>query len=99
MVARQVRATPARVARALRLVKRSLYERRWHLWCTQHEDLWAHNIKPYVMNETWDSTEDIAIYVYAMLFRLPTNAENRRRDWSHGAYRRYMKLVNADRVI
>jgi hypothetical protein len=51
------------------------------------------------MNETWDNTEDIAIYVYAMLFRLPTNAENRRRDWSHGAYRRYMKLVNADRVI
>ena len=80
MVARQVRATPARMARALRLVKRSLYERMWHLWTAQHEDLWVHNIKPYVKNETWDSTEAIAIYIYAMLFRLPTNAENRRRD-------------------
>ena len=58
---RQVRATPARMARALRLVKRGLYERVWHLWTAQHEDLWIHDIKPYVKRETWDSTEAIAI--------------------------------------
>ena len=96
---RQVRATPARMARALRLVKRGLYERVWHLWTAQHEDLWIHDIKPYVKRETWDSTEAMATYIYAMLFRLPRTAENRRRDWSVGANRCYLRLVNADWVI
>ena len=67
-----MRATPARISRALKMAKRGLYERAWHVWTAEDEDLWLFRVKPYILQgETWDNARDIATYIYAMFFRTP----------------------------
>ena len=96
---RQMRANPARIARALRLAKRGLYELAWHMWTEEDEDWWVFRVRPCIQGETWDNARAIASYIFATFFRTSRTAANRRRDWSDGAHRCYLCVVNADQVI
>jgi hypothetical protein len=62
-----VRATPARLATALRLAKQCLEEDRGHRWTQQDEDWYVSVVRDYVArDDRWISAWDMSVYIFAM---------------------------------
>ena len=62
-----VRATPARLAVALRLAKQCLEEDRGHRWTQHDEDWYISVVRDYVArDDRWTSAWDMSVYIFAM---------------------------------
>ena len=88
---REFRATPARVAFALRLAKYRIFVDLWHVWTDGDQQHYERRVLPEIRGEGWRSTAVIATYIFTW-FRL---VQGNRRDWSvefSRAYRRSLGL-------
>ena len=63
--------------------QRHLYDSVWHVWTDEDQIKWVETVRPQIQGAWgWDGEADIATYIFAMYFKTPRTAANRRQDWS-----------------
>ena len=84
------RATPLRIATALRFAKCALYLRLWHEWTAEDQQVFDSHVVPLIVqHKKWTGFAEIENFIFTWF----GNARGNRRDWTACYARAYTRSL------